>query len=188
MSPSSLLYPGCNDGTYSAPWDGSCSCNSGGYGYHCDIASGWCSVGASPYADPVLQVCPPSGKLALNDTAGLALFNSMCYVSAAWACKGQPQASCRAAQVQAAEGPYPCRYFCSASPFNDDNQLAQLGDSELCVCEVGVQLGGGPPALLDQPYRMLAPATAPPPPDSPTRLPQPKRSMLEFDDSSRPCG
>jgi hypothetical protein len=102
LSPSKLLYPECTrtgalPETYN--WDSRCLCSTTSEA-HCDLATGLCSVGRSPYQDQVLARCPVKGKAAFVDSE--PEFDAMCYVAPTWKCasSSDPFDICRINQIK----------------------------------------------------------------------------------------
>lgn len=148
-SPSALLYPNCAaQADANNTMDYRCPCASEPTaGSHCNVASGLCTIGPSPFAAPPLSTCPPNGKLSLVDSS--SYFNALCYVTPIW--KYAYAEKTRHPSIDAyrylltteAKVPELCRSYCQPSAFNDDNQLSQVSDGSACVCEVGVSMAYG---------------------------------------------
>jgi hypothetical protein len=85
------------------------------YGWHCELSSGTCSLGPSPYNQPPLSQCPTNGKAGLSaDTP--ALYDAMCLVTPAFKC-ALNNTACRLGLLTTAPLRL-CRLYCDSSPLN----------------------------------------------------------------------
>ena len=121
-------------------WAKSCRCDLlAGNKYHCNYATGYCEMGATPFAPP-LDECSSSGGLV----SGSDGHDRLCFVSPVWKCAGHPDPEhCRAlvgTETLPLQGPSLCRSFCAPTWENRNNRLAQLvfaDGTRKCACEVG---------------------------------------------------
>ena len=127
-----------------------CPCtNVRGGDVHCNIASGYCQAGQTPFTPPIQPTnagaCPdllPS--IDLYDTGA-------CYVTPAYLCEGIVSAAdmdqCRYMLMQNSDylhGPYLCREYCDPTRLNENNWFTSVErtwrSGAMCVCEIGMDI------------------------------------------------
>jgi len=155
-------------------FDYACPCAAVASGnYFCDISTGFCQEGLSPFGDPLADCPPPSSWVnpANNKSAFVEsseYYNSMCLAVPAYRCKSTPGSvwGCIANYSTASPpnvlGPYLCRDVCGPASFNNDNVLYQDQSTSSiqtvngvstslpglgCMCALGVSVGAGLPPV-----------------------------------------